>query len=81
MIPPDSPADWTALEDGLPPEHEQVLVTWDAVTGIAVAVFHDDRWFTSIGAGVDDEGDELATPTHWMPAPAGPLKRLDPRTD
>jgi len=72
MIPPDSAADWTALEDGLPPEHEQVLVAWDAVPSLAVAVFRDDRWFLSIRVEPADERGELVTPTHWMPAPPPP---------
>jgi len=75
MIPPDSTADWTALEDGLPPEHEQVLVAWDAEPSLAAAVFRDDRWFLSIRVDPIDEGDEggeLTTPTYWMPAPPLP---------
>jgi len=62
---------WIPLEESGPPmEHKQVLVAWGADAGVAVAIFHDDCWFLSIG--LDEEGDELATPTHWMPAPQAP---------
>ena len=57
--------EWISVEERLPPEAEEVLVTWRGESGFAIAVFRE-KWREATS------DYEIVEPTHWMPLPEGP---------
>jgi len=61
---------WTRVEDGLPDEHEKVLVLLETDI-VLMAIMGANEWAIYWSDGIKGEDTERRI-THWMPLPNKP---------
>jgi len=64
---PCDPQGWIRVEDGVPPNAEEVIAWWE---GWGSAKFDGKKW-------CDEEGESVNDPWCWQPGPGAPVGEGD----